>query len=171
MPVQRLICLAVLLCAAGAARADKAESAIESDCAAGRTLHAGGGEIIPAFDVSAWQAGAAPLCGWIARAALAVSGYYGRYPVPQVRLVLRPVDGEGVRGGTTYGSSDDGRPLIVIPLGRAVTPAQLLDDWTLTHEMVHRSAATGWRRASPPMWSPSPACSAASCRRSASGPT
>jgi len=25
-----------------------------------------------------------------------------RFPVPQLRLVLRPVDGSGVRGGTTY---------------------------------------------------------------------
>lgn len=75
----------------------------------------------------------------MARAALAVSGYYGRFPVPELRLVLRPVDGGGVRGGTTYGHSDDGRPLIVIPLGREVSTAQLLDDWTLTHEMVHLS--------------------------------
>jgi hypothetical protein len=59
--------------------------------------------------------------------------------VPQLRLVLRPVDGGGVRGGTTYGSSDDGQPLIVIPLGREVSAEQLMDDWTLTHEMVHLS--------------------------------
>jgi hypothetical protein len=112
---------------------------IEAACAAGQDLEAGGGRIHVRFDGSAYAVGTAPLCAWMARAALAVSGYYGRFPVQEVRLVLRPVDGGGVRGGTTWGSSDDGQPLIVIPLGRDVSEAQLVDDWTLTHEMVHLS--------------------------------
>lgn len=135
-----LSCLLTLLAAMPAHAEPPGEAArIESACGGGQGFEVGGGHVITVFDSSAYSVGAPALCAWMARAALAVSGYYGRFPVPEVRLVLRPVDGGGVRGGTTYGSSDDGRPLIVIPLGRAVSEAQLLDDWTLTHEMVHLS--------------------------------
>jgi hypothetical protein len=90
------------------------------------------------FDSSVYGVGTPALCDWMARAALAVSGYYGRFPVPEVRLVLRAVEGSGAHG-STYGGSDDGRPLIVIRLGRHTSAAQLADDWVLTHEMVHLS--------------------------------
>jgi len=122
------------------ARADApagAAARIEAACAGGKGFEAGGARILPVFDGGDYAAGTAAVCAWIARATLAVSGYYGRFPVPQLRLLLKPVSGSGVRGGTTYGSSDDGQPLIVIPLGRGVAQAQLVDDWTLTHEMVH----------------------------------
>jgi len=134
-----LLCLTLLATMPVRAESPGAATRIESACADGQGLEVGGAHITTVFDASAYAAGRPALCAWMARAALAVSGYYGRYPVPRVRLVLRPVDGGGVRGGTTWGSSDDGQPLIVIPLGRAVSQAQLLDDWTLTHEMVHLS--------------------------------
>ena len=112
---------------------------IEASCVTGSGFDVAAGHVLTVFDGAAYRAGPAQLCAWMARAALAVSTYYGRFPVPQVRLVLRPVDGAGVRGGTTYGHSDDGRPLIVIRVGRETTAEQLVDNWTLTHEMVHLS--------------------------------
>ncbi len=136
-----LLCLAAYgLAAPARADASAGEVAhIEAACVAGKGFEAGGARVLAVFDGGHYAAGTPALCAWMARAALAVSGYYGRFPVPQVRLVLKPVPGSGVRGGTTYGSSDDDLPLIVIPLGRDVSQAQLLDDWTLTHEMVHLS--------------------------------
>jgi hypothetical protein len=134
-----LLCAAALWPAAAAgAPADQA-ARIEAACAGGKGFEAGGARIATVFDGSDYAAGTPALCAWMARAALAVSGYYGRFPVPQVRLVLKPAPGSGVHGGTTYGGSDEGEPLIVIPLGREATEAQLVDDWTLTHEMVHLS--------------------------------
>jgi hypothetical protein len=136
----------LLLAAACAAVPPRAAAApaseqtrIEAECAGGAGFHAGGARIVADFDGAQFEAGVPALCAWMVRAALAVSGYYGRFPVAEAHLVIRPVDGGGVRGGTTYGDSDRNMPLIVIPLGRGVSPAQLVDDWTLTHEMVHLS--------------------------------
>lgn len=137
----RLIACAVLCWPAFTAWADARPSGeqarAEAACAGGGGFQAGGARIVTVFEAGDYAVGTPALCAWMARAALAVSGYYGRFPVSQMRLVLRPVDGSGVRGGTTYGNPEDEQPLIVIPLGRGVTAAQLVDDWTLTHEMVH----------------------------------
>ena len=72
---------------------------------------------------------------WIRRAAVAVSTYYGRFPMshPHVRVV--PVEGEnGVCRGTTFGENGG---FTRIPLGEHTTEAELKDDWTMTHEFVH----------------------------------
>ncbi len=113
--------------------------ALEAACVAGAVVRIGGGEIRLVYDRAAFESPRAPICAWVARAAWAVYTYYGRYPVSRVRIVLAPDNGDGVDGGTTWGDSDDGTPLIEIRLGRAVTAARLQDDWTLTHEMVHLS--------------------------------
>jgi hypothetical protein len=136
-----MLALAVSLPAAGAdPGASSAEQRrIEAACAGGSGFDVTGAHIVTEFDPSAYSVGSLALCNWMARAALAMIGYYGRFPVDVVRIVLRPVDGAGVGGGTTYGHSRDGRPLIVIRLGRDTTGPQLMDDWKLTHEMVHLS--------------------------------
>jgi hypothetical protein len=112
---------------------------IQAACASGLGFEVAGAQIATEFTPDDYRVGTPALCDWMMRAALAMRGYYGRFPVDDVRIVLRPVDGAGVRGGTAYGRSRDGRPLIVIRLGRDATRAQLLDDWALTHEMVHFS--------------------------------
>ena len=40
---------------------------------------------------------------WVRTSARAVSTYYGHFPVHSLRLLLVPVDGPRVRGGTTWG--------------------------------------------------------------------
>ena len=112
---------------------------IEAACAGGSGFDVTGARIVTEVDQGSYSVGTAALCHWMARAALAVIGYYGRFPVDDVRIVLRAVDGAGVGSGTTYGHSRDGRPLIVIRLGRDTTELQLTNDWKLTHEMVHLS--------------------------------
>jgi hypothetical protein len=75
------------------------------------------------------------LMQWVQWAADSVKTYYGRYPVPVVRLRVIPSQGEGVRGGTTFGEDDGG--FIRIHVGGQAKISDLADDWMLTHEMVH----------------------------------
>ncbi len=74
------------------------------------------------------------LLTWVNRAGDAVCTYYGKFPVPHLRLDVRIHGGSGVHGGVTY--PDDGG-YINISLGADTTMAQLNDDWMLTHEMIH----------------------------------
>lgn len=71
---------------------------------------------------------------WIGAAAQSVITYYGRFPVRSVRLLIVPVDGAGVRGGTTWGYRG---AAIRMQLGRNVNAEELKRDWKMTHEMVH----------------------------------
>jgi hypothetical protein len=71
---------------------------------------------------------------WIRTSAKAVTTYYGRFPVNSLRLLLVPVDGSRVRGGTTWGYRG---AAIRIPLGRDSTEDVLRRDWVMVHEMVH----------------------------------
>ncbi|MGA9632246.1 MAG: hypothetical protein WBQ63_12535, partial [Candidatus Acidiferrales bacterium] len=60
------------------------------------------------------------LLDWIRSAADSVATYYGRFPLPHVLIRIRPVAGEGVRHGVTYG--EDGG-LITIQVGAETTRA------------------------------------------------
>jgi hypothetical protein len=71
---------------------------------------------------------------WVRMSAKAVSTYYGHFPVKSVKLLLVPVDGSGVRGGTTWGYRG---AAIRVPLGRDSSEDSLRRDWVLVHEMVH----------------------------------
>jgi hypothetical protein len=71
---------------------------------------------------------------WVQMAAESVAGYYGRYPVPHLTLRITPFAGHGVRHGMTFGMHGG---LIKIGLGSDTTHAELMDDWMMTHEMIH----------------------------------
>ena len=71
---------------------------------------------------------------WIRTSARAVSTYYGRFPVTSVKLLLVPVEGRRVRGGTTWGYRG---AAIRVLLGRDSRAEDLRRDWILVHEMVH----------------------------------
>ena len=71
---------------------------------------------------------------WIRMSAKAVTTYYGRFPVKSLRLLLVPVEGDRIRGGTTWGYRG---AAIRIPLGRDSTEEVLKRDWVMVHEMVH----------------------------------
>jgi hypothetical protein len=71
---------------------------------------------------------------WVQRSAAAVAAYFGRFPLPQVELLIVPEDGDGVRAGSSYAEPS---PLLRIRVGRATTARQFQDDWILVHEMVH----------------------------------
>lgn len=71
---------------------------------------------------------------WIRASARAVSTYYGRFPVNSLKLLLVPVDGRRVRGGTTWRYRG---AAIRVLLGRDSSEEDLRRDWVMVHEMVH----------------------------------
>jgi len=71
---------------------------------------------------------------WIRTSAKAVSTYYGHFPVKSLRLLLVPVDGPRVRGGTTWGYRG---AAIRVAIGRDSNEDALRRDWVMVHEMVH----------------------------------
>jgi hypothetical protein len=115
-----LILLALAACRSGAAAAADIE-------VAGAQIHLelAGGD---------FTGGAAPLTDWVRRAAGIVAGYYGRFPVAQLRLRVRAESGAGVQGGRTFANPG---AFIEVRVGRDVNARQLLDDWVLVHEMTH----------------------------------
>jgi len=83
------------------------------------------------------------LIGWVKRSGEAVCTYYGKFPVPHMRLDIRIRGGAGVHSGVTY---PDGGGYTNISLGSDSTVAQLNDDWMLTHEMIHLAFPSMARR-------------------------
>jgi len=76
----------------------------------------------------------AKILDWVQMSARAVSTYYGRFPVRSLRLLLVPVDGPRVRGGTTWGYRG---AAIRVLIGREASEHDLKRDWVMVHEMVH----------------------------------
>jgi hypothetical protein len=71
---------------------------------------------------------------WVKTSAKAVANYYGRFPVSELKLLIVPVNGPRVRGGTTWGYRG---AAIRVLLGRDASEADLRRDWVMVHEMVH----------------------------------
>jgi hypothetical protein len=71
---------------------------------------------------------------WVRTSAKAVATYYARFPVNSLKLLLVPVDGPRVRGGTTWGYRG---AAIRVLLGSESSEADLRQDWVMVHEMVH----------------------------------
>jgi hypothetical protein len=97
-------------------------------------LEVSGGTIHVAFAPGDIALPREKLFDWIRASARAVSTYYGRFPVSSLRLLIVPVDGARVRGGTTWGYRG---AAIRLPLGRDSTEENLKHDWVIVHEMVH----------------------------------
>ncbi|MCA6114460.1 hypothetical protein J6524_05930 [Bradyrhizobium sp. WSM 1738] len=97
-------------------------------------LEVGGSTIHVAFAPGDITLPKEKLLDWISTSARAVATYYGRFPVGSLRLLLVPVDGARIRGGTTWGYRG---AAIRIPFGRDSTEDVLRGDWVLVHEMVH----------------------------------
>jgi hypothetical protein len=87
-----------------------------------------------AFAPGALDLAPSVIIDWIAASGRTVAGYYGRFPVDRVKVLVVPVDGSGVRSGTAFAYRG---AAVRIMLGRAVTQKQLADDWVVVHELVH----------------------------------
>ena len=98
------------------------------------TIRAGGG-LIDVFAAGEERVVARDnLIEWVNAASKAIATYFGRYPVAHVTIRIATTDGRGVQHGRTFGSPV---ALITISVGRNTTDADLEEDWTMTHEMVH----------------------------------
>ena len=86
------------------------------------------------FDGETKTIARADLLNWVQRAGDAVCAYYGKFPIPHLKLDVHIRGGAGVHGGVTY---PDGGGYITISLGENTSVAQLNNDWELTHEMIH----------------------------------
>lgn len=97
-------------------------------------IEVGGGVIDIVFSDGAPGLDRTLVQGWIRTSAEAVTAYFGRFPVPHVRLVVIAGDGRSI-GGTTFGFR--GGSLIRLNVGRNADAAALKRDWVLVHEMTH----------------------------------
>ena len=100
----------------------------------GTDLEIGGGTIHVAFAPGEIVLPREKVLDWIRISAKAVSTYYGRFPVHSLKLLLVPVDGPRVRGGTTWGYRG---AAIRVLIGRDSSEDDLRHDWVMVHEMVH----------------------------------
>ena len=98
------------------------------------TLIVGGSHIDITVDDGKDNVPQADLIAWIQAAAESVAGYYGRFPATHLTLRIMPFSGHGVRHGMTFGMRGG---FIKIGLGSDTTKAELMNDWMLTHEMIH----------------------------------
>jgi len=98
------------------------------------TFVIGGARIDVTIDAGKLDVPQAELMCWVKSAGESVAAYYRRFPVPRLTLRISSFEGVGVRHGQTFGR-DGG--LITISVGNKTPPAQLAEDWMLTHEMVH----------------------------------
>src|ERR1700693_1606296 len=98
------------------------------------TLIVGGSHIDITVDDGKLNVPQADLIAWIQAAAESAAGYYGHFPVPHLTLRIMPFSGHGVRHGMTFGMRGG---FIKIGLGSESTKAELMNDWMLTHEMIH----------------------------------
>jgi hypothetical protein len=76
----------------------------------------------------------ATVLAWIQHSATVVAGYYGRFPVDSARILIVPVPGTGVRGGTTWAYRGAAIRLVI---GSHASQDDLKRDWMVVHEMVH----------------------------------
>jgi hypothetical protein len=78
----------------------------------------------------------ARIMDWVRRSACAVTEYYAGFPVRNVNVKVVPVgEGKGVLFGRTV--LVDQTLVIRVVLSNGATDSSLIDDWVMTHEMVH----------------------------------
>ncbi|HEV2136374.1 MAG TPA: hypothetical protein VGR47_19280 [Terracidiphilus sp.] len=110
----------------------------DSQVAWSQTIHAGGASIRVDVAPGPMDLSREKIIDWIQTAARAVSEYYGRFPVRRARVLVVPVaDRRGVLTGTTWGGVDGYPAFTRMRVGEHTAEQDVVDDWTMTHEMVH----------------------------------
>jgi hypothetical protein len=93
-----------------------------------------GGTIQIEFDASHFRLSREELARWVTDSARATAAYFGRFPVPFVRLVIEPTHGAEVTMGRAVGRPEAS---IVVTMGRLTTATELAGESLLVHEMAH----------------------------------
>lgn len=110
----------------------------DSQVAWSQTIHAGGASIRVDGAPGPMDLSRDKIIDWVQTAARAVSEYYGRFPVRRARVLVVPVaDRRGVLTGTTWGGVDGFAAFTRMRVGEHTTEQDLVNDWTMTHELVH----------------------------------
>lgn len=97
-------------------------------------LHIGGATQTIAFAPGPLRLSHDRILKWLTTSAKAVTTYYGKFPVPSAKILIVPVEGEGVEGGQAFGYRG---PAIRLLVGDFTTDDDLIADWKAVHEMVH----------------------------------
>lgn len=98
-------------------------------------IRIGGATIEVTFAPGKLDAPRETVLAWISNAANAVAEYFGRFPVEQARILVRPAEGRaGVLRGTTFGGA---HAFTRISVGQSTTGKQFDEDWMMTHELIH----------------------------------
>jgi hypothetical protein len=110
----------------------------DAPVASSQTFHIAGATLRVDFAPGPLDLPRAQYVAWVRRAATAVATYYGRFPVPHDRILIRPVPGaDGVLSGATWGNVGGFPAFHFMRVGQHTTADQLIRDWTMTHELVH----------------------------------
>jgi hypothetical protein len=108
------------------------------DIAETRTIKAGDAVIQIDFARGDVDLSRDAVAGHIQAAVSAVVAYYGRFPVARARILVIPSPNRhGDLEGTTWGDMGGWPGFTRIRIGEHMTAAELADDWTMTHELVH----------------------------------
>jgi hypothetical protein len=106
--------------------------------ASSRELKTGGAVIQVDFAEGKFDLGNDVIFRHIETAANAVTTYYGQFPVKRARLLVIPMQGgRGDVQGTTWGDMHGWPGFTRLRINAHITTADLADDWTTTHELVH----------------------------------
>ncbi|WP_010164515.1 hypothetical protein [Sphingomonas sp. PAMC 26617] len=110
----------------------------------GQDLKIGGGTITIVFADGAPGLARGPVLSWIRTAAMALTAYFGRFPVRDYGLLIIAEPGDRVGHATTYGYAGSATRIHV---GRDAGRAAFDRDWVLVHELVHSALPDLPRRA------------------------
>src|SRR5271170_3193590 len=117
--------------ALNAAAADSSEPPAPTE-----SLSIGGAAINVEIEAGDLSLSRTQVLDWVRRSACAVTEYYAGFPVRKVDVKITPIDeGKGVLFGRTV--LVDQTLVIRVGLSRFATESSLVDDWVMTHEMVH----------------------------------
>jgi hypothetical protein len=116
-------------------RAIATQTLASSTSLAPATITVGGGKVTVEFAPGHLELRSTIVMQWVLAAARAVTAYYGRFPVDEANILIVPVEHRaGIISGTSWGT----HPVFTrIYVGESVDGDQLVDDWVMTHEMVH----------------------------------
>jgi hypothetical protein len=98
------------------------------------SITVGGGTLNVAFAPGELALPRSAFMAWLERSAIAVSTYFGKFPVTSARILIVPTSGRGAQGSQAFGFRG---AAIRLQLGRDTTEEDLHDDWVAVHEMTH----------------------------------
>jgi hypothetical protein len=101
-----------------------------------RHVEVSGGSIEINFEQGKMELSEEELSNWVSTAARTVAGYFGRFPLRHLTVVIRPRGGRGVHYGNAVGYGGN-NATITAYVGSSSSKEDLDDDWVMIHEMFH----------------------------------